>query len=109
VNEKIEGFYDLCKARGEMNGQRVIIPASNVRHLMLKQEVVDAVESGKFHIYAVETVDQGMEILTGVPAGERDSSGAFPVGSVNQRVESRLVEFAKKRLAVAQQAKAEAA
>ncbi len=98
VNEKIEGFFDLCKARG-LNGQGVIIPASNVRHLMLKLEVVDAVRSGTFKIYAVETIDQGIEILTGSPAGERDAHGKFPEATVNQRVESRLIEFAQTRLA----------
>jgi len=98
VNEKIEGFFDLCKARN-LDGQGVIIPASNVRHLMLKHDVVDAVHAGKFKIYAVESIDQGIEILTGVPAGERDSSGKFPGDSVNQRVEARLIEFAEKRLA----------
>jgi len=98
VNEKIEGFFDLCKAR-DLDGQGVIIPASNARHLMLRPDVVDAVRGGKFKIYAVETIDQGIEILTGLPAGERDASGKFPNGSVNQRVEARLVEFAEKRLA----------
>ncbi len=105
VNEKIEGFFDLCKAR-KLDGQGVIIPASNVRHLMLRQEVVDAVRAGTFKIYAVETIDQGIEILTGLPAGERDASGKFPEGSVNQRVEARLIEFAQKRMA-AQRTKTE--
>ena len=99
VNEKIEGFFDLCKRRGRVNGQGVLIPASNTRHLMLRRDVVDAVEAGQFHIYAVETIDQGIEILTGAPAGERDRSGQFPDGTVNQRVEARLIELAEKRLA----------
>jgi lon-related putative ATP-dependent protease len=99
VNEKIEGFFDLCKARGHQEGQGVMIPKSNVRHLMLRQDVVEAVRSGKFRIYAIETIDQGMEILTGVPAGERDASGTFPEGSVNQKVEARLIELAEKRRA----------
>lgn len=99
VNEKIEGFFDLCKRRGRLNGQGVLIPASNTRHLMLRRDVLDAVEAGQFHIYAVETIDQGIEILTGVPAGERDRSGKFPDGTVNQRVEARLIELAEKRLA----------
>ena len=98
VNEKIEGFFDLCRARN-LDGQGVIIPASNVRHLMLRHDVVDAVQAGKFKIFAVETIDQGIEILTGVPAGERDTSGKFPGNSVNERVEARLIEFAEKRLA----------
>jgi len=103
VNEKIEGFFDLCDARGLTGSQGVIIPASNVRHLMLRQDVVDAVRANKFRIYAVETIDQGIEILTGVPAGEADASGKFPDGSVNQKVEARLIDFASKRLASAQQ------
>jgi lon-related putative ATP-dependent protease len=107
VNEKIEGFFDLCKARGNMAGQGVIIPASNVRHLMLKHDVVDAARNGKFQIYAAETIDRGIEILTGVPAGERDPSGKFPEGSVNQKVEARLIELADRRLALARQTKAE--
>lgn len=106
VNEKIEGFFDLCKARN-LDGQGVIIPASNVRHLMLRHDVVDAVRAGKFKIHAVETIDQGIEILTGVPAGERDASGKFPDGSVNQKVETRLIEFAEKRLAAGRRTQAE--
>lgn len=77
----------------------MVIPNTNIRHLMLRRDVVDAVESGTFHIYAVETIDEGIEILTGVPAGERDASGKVPEGSVNQKVESRLIELAEKRLA----------
>jgi len=99
VNEKIEGFFDLCKHRGHRNGQGVMIPASNVRHLMLRRDVVEAVEQGNFAIYAVETIDQGIEILTGVAAGERDASGKFPEGTVNHKVEARLMELAEKRLA----------
>jgi lon-related putative ATP-dependent protease len=98
VNEKIEGFFDLCKAR-KLEGQGVVIPASNVRHLMLRKDVVEAVRAGRFKVYAVETIDQGIEILTGVPVGERDASGKFPEGSVNHRVETRLIELAEKRLA----------
>jgi len=71
VNEKIEGFFDICKARGLTGEQGVIIPATNVQHLMLKQEVIEAVEAGQFHIYPVKTVDEGLELLTGIPAGER--------------------------------------
>ena len=106
VNEKIEGFFDLCKARN-LDGQGVIIPASNVRHLMLRHDVVDAVQAGKFKIYSVESIDQGIEILTGEPAGERDSSGKFPADSVNQRVEARLIEFAEKRQAAGRRSQIE--
>jgi predicted ATP-dependent protease len=107
VNEKIEGFFDLCKARGRLTGQGVLVPSSNVRHLMLRQDVVDAVRAGTFHVYAVETIDQGIEILTGILAGERDAAGTFPEGSVNRKVEVRLVELAEKRLAAGRQAKPE--
>jgi lon-related putative ATP-dependent protease len=99
VNEKIEGFFDLCRARGLTGEHGVLIPATNVKHLMLRRDVVEAAEAGKFHVYPVETIDQGIEILTGVEAGDRDSAGRFPVGTVNQRVESRLIELAEKRKA----------
>ena len=85
VNEKIEGFFDLCEARGLDGSQGVVIPASNVKHLMLRERVIDAVAAGKFHLYAVETVDQGIEILTGMPADR-----------VNRRVEERLLDFAQR-------------
>ena len=94
VNEKIEGFFDLCKARG-LDGQGVLIPVSNKRHLMLRDEVIQAVAAGTFHICAIETIDQGIEILTGVPAGARDSTGRFTEGSVNDRIEQRLMAFAR--------------
>ncbi len=107
VNEKIEGFFDLCKARGPAGGQGVLIPASNVPHLMLRQDVVEAARNGKFHIYAVRTIDEGIEILTGFPAGQRDASGRFPEGSVNARVEARLVDLSEKRLAAGRMAEPE--
>jgi lon-related putative ATP-dependent protease len=94
VNEKIEGFFDVCRARGLTGEQGVLIPASNVKHLMLRQDVVEAAAAGQFHIYPVETIDQGIELLTGLPAGERDESGHFPEGSINQRVEARLAALA---------------
>jgi len=102
VNEKIEGFFDVCRLKGLTGEQGVLIPASNVRHLMLRRDVVQAVTDGQFHIYPVETIDQGIEILTGIPAGERDALGFFPEGSINQRVESRLVELAEKRAAASE-------
>jgi lon-related putative ATP-dependent protease len=97
VNEKIEGFFDLCHVRGLTGGQGVLIPQSNVKHLMLRKDVVEAVAEGKFRIFAVNTVDEGIEILTGVPAGQRDENGNFPEGTVNQRVETRLITLAEKR------------
>ncbi|MFQ6102284.1 MAG: Lon protease family protein [Anaerolineae bacterium] len=101
VNEKIEGFFDVCKARGLTGEQGVIIPASNVQHLMLRQDVVEAVEAGQFHVYSVRTVDQAVELLTGVTAGERDEEGNFPEGSINQLVEARLIELSEKQRAFA--------
>ena len=102
VNEKIEGFFDLCQARGLTGEQGVLIPASNVKHLMLRRDVVEAVEAGKFHVYPVETIDQGIALLTGLEAGERDLEGNFPEGSVNHRVEDRLIALAEKRRAFGQ-------
>ncbi|MDX1574565.1 MAG: ATP-binding protein [Kiloniellales bacterium] len=99
VNEKIEGFFDLCRARGLTGRQGVLIPASNVKHLMLHRRVVEAAEQGQFRIFAVKTIDQGLEILTGQPAGARDGDGRFPADSVNARVEARLIELADKRRA----------
>jgi lon-related putative ATP-dependent protease len=97
VNQKIEGFFDICEARGLTGDQGVIIPASNVKNLMLRHDVIDAVGEGRFHIYPVETVDEGIEILTGVPAGERGPDGNYPEGSINFKVEQRLGELAEKR------------
>lgn len=96
VNEKIEGFFEVCKAHGFTGKQSIIIPASNVKHLMLKEEVVDAVEKGKFHIYPVETIDEGIEILTGIKAGKRLDDGTFEADSINDRVQKRLVSMAEK-------------
>ena len=97
VNEKIEGFFDICQARGLNGEQGVLIPASNIKHLMLRHDVVKAVEAGKFHVYPVETVDQGLKILTGLPAGTQDATGEYPEGSVNHAVQLRLTELAQKR------------
>lgn len=96
VNEKVEGFYQTCVARGKLTGkQGVIIPWQNVQNLMLDEEVVDAVRRGRFHIWPVRTIDQGIEILTGCPAGERLKDGSFPEGTVNGLVAKRLAEFAE--------------
>lgn len=96
VNEKIEGFFRVCEAKGLTGDQGVIIPQSNVKHLMLRQEVIRAVQQGMFNIYAVSTVDEGIEILTGKPAGERMDDGTYPEGTVNWAVEKRLRELAAK-------------
>ena len=96
VNEKIEGFFDICNARGLTGSHGVLIPASNVKHLMLRRDVVAAAERGRFHIYPVEMIDQGIELLTGVTAGEADGDGRFPPDTVNGRVEATLLEFAER-------------
>ena len=96
VNEKIEGFFEVCRVRGLTGKQGVIIPASNVKHLMLKEDVVEAVNQGKFHIYPVSTIDEGIEILTGVKAGRRLKNGSFQDDSINDRVQKRLITLAKK-------------
>ena len=95
VNEKIEGFFDLCESRGLCGEQGVIIPASNVRHLMLKKEVVAAMEQGRFSVTAVDNVDEAVELLTGLAAGVRDEAGNYPADSLNGRVEAILQAFAK--------------
>jgi predicted ATP-dependent protease len=95
VNQKIQGFYDLCKVQGFTGDQGVMIPAQNARNLMLRNDVVEAVADGRFHIYAVHTIDEGIGILTGVPAGERDESNAYKKGTINFLVENRLQEFAE--------------
>jgi len=100
VNEKIEGFFDLCKARGLTGDQGVLIPESNVKHLMLRRDVVAAVQSGQFHIYPITHIDEGIEVLTGMPAGAPDKRGKYPKGTVNHAVMARLAEMAKKRQAL---------
>lgn len=96
VNEKIEGFFDICKERGLTGTQGVLIPESNVKHLMLKNDVIEAIKQKKFFIYPIKNVDEAMEILTGLSAGERDESGNFAKGSINALVEETLVAYAQK-------------
>jgi len=93
VNWKIEGFFEACTARGLTGKQGVIIPKANLPELMLRPDVVQAVKDGKFHIYAVATIDEGIELLTGVPAGEADKKGVYPPGTVNGKVMARLAEL----------------
>jgi ATP-dependent Lon protease len=94
VNQKIEGFFAVCRAKGLTGTQGVMIPVQNVDDLMLKKEVIDAVKDGTFHIYPVETIDQGVEILTGVPAGALGKEGIYPEGTMNHRVNQKLSGFA---------------
>ena len=98
VNEKIEGFFDICKARGLAAGHGVLIPAANVQHLMLAQEVVDAAAAGFFSVTPILTIDQGIELLTGVPAGAEDATGTYPEGTINRAVAVRLAAFAQRTL-----------
>lgn len=97
VNEKIEGFFDICAARGLTGEQGVLIPATNVPHLMLRPDVVQAVADGRFRVLPVATIDEGIALLTGVPAGVRGAAGTYPEDSVNGRVEARLAAFAAAR------------
>ena len=97
VNEKIEGFFDICTARGLTGQQGVLIPEANVKHLMLREDVVAACAKRQFSIYSVAHIDEGIEILTGVKAGARGADGLFPAGSINRLVEDKLTEFAAAR------------
>lgn len=85
----------MCKAKGLSGKQGVLIPKTNVKNLMLREEIVEAVKAGKFHHYPVETIDQGIEILTGIPAGEQKEDGTYPENTINKNVEKRLSEFAE--------------
>ncbi len=95
VNQKIEGFYDICKTKGLTGNQGVLIPSSNVRNLMLREDIVEAIREGNFAVYAVDTVDEGIEILTGIKAGKRLEDGKFEEGSINDRVQKRLEQLAR--------------
>jgi predicted ATP-dependent protease len=96
VNEKIEGFFDICQARGLSGDQGVLIPSMNVKHLMLREDVVKAVKAGEFAVYPIDTIDQGITLLTGTPAGARDKDGQYPEDSVNGRVEANLIRFSER-------------
>ncbi|NNE21535.1 MAG: AAA family ATPase [Rhizobiales bacterium] len=97
ANEKIEGFFDICSERGLTGDQGVLVPASNVKHLMLREDVITACKKGQFRIYSVKHIDEGIEILTGTKAGKRGKNGSFPAGSINRMVEDKLAEFAAVR------------
>ncbi len=98
VNQKVEGFYEVCKTKGLTGRQGVMIPKSNAKNLMLKREVVRAVENGKFAIYPVETIQEGIEILTGIPAGSPDEKGDFPVDTIYGKVQKTLTYYLKQSL-----------
>jgi predicted ATP-dependent protease len=95
INQKIEGFYDVCRLKGLTQAQGVLMPKSNCRNLMLRPDVVQAIKDGKFRVYAVNSIDEGIEVLTGVPAGERGPDGRYPDGSINGRVEKKLRQFSE--------------
>ena len=96
VNAKIEGFYDVCRETGLTGDQGVLIPKANLRNLMLREDVVEAVREGKFHIHAVSRVEEGIELLTGVPAGEGDENGEYPKGTIYAKARAKLQEYAAK-------------
>jgi len=93
VNFKVEGFFDVCVRRGLTGEQGVMIPAANVQHLMLRRDVVEAVEAGKFHVWAVASIDEGIEVLTGVAGGEPLEEGGWPEDSINGMVDRRLEDL----------------
>ncbi|MHB1948182.1 MAG: Lon protease family protein [Gammaproteobacteria bacterium] len=97
INEKIEGFYDICQAQGLTNNQGVIIPSVNKQNLMLRDDIIDAVRDQKFHIYPIETVDEALSLLTGLPTGKRDNENQFPKNSLYYRIEQRLKKFSQVR------------
>jgi predicted ATP-dependent protease len=96
VCAKIEAFFDLCAARGLTGTQGVLLPAANARHIILRDDVANAIGEGRFHLYGVRDVNEGIEVLTGIPAGVRDRDGRFPAASVFGRVERRLIELAER-------------
>lgn len=95
VNEKIEGFFQICKMRGLDGSHGVMIPIQNVDNLQLSDEIIEAVKNKKFHIYSVSTIEEGIEVLTGVPAGKKDKDGHFPAGTINYLVYEKLKKYAK--------------
>ena len=96
VNHKIEGFFQVCQSKGLTGDQGVLIPYQNLRNLMLREEVVEVVRSGQFHIYSAKTIDEGIEVLTGIPAGEKQEDGTYPEGTINFLVDKQLKEMAER-------------
>ena len=93
VNEKIEGFFDICKIQGLTGTQGVLIPKTNVPNLMLRQDVLEAAKNGSFHIYPITSIDEGIELLTGIPAGKLNENAEYPIGSINRKIQIRLKNF----------------
>jgi predicted ATP-dependent protease len=96
INQKVEGFFEVCRAKGLTGNQGVLMPAKNLKHLMLRDEVIEAVKSGKFHIWAVSNIDEGIEVLTGIEAGQKKDGGGYPEGTINYKVDHNLREMAAK-------------
>jgi predicted ATP-dependent protease len=96
VNEKIEGYFDICKERGLTGEQGVLIPAANAKHLMLREDIRAAAAGGQFNIYPIETIDQGIELLTGIQMGAQDAEGRYPPDTISGMVQSRLSQLAEK-------------
>jgi lon-related putative ATP-dependent protease len=107
VNEKIEGFFEVCRLKGLTGYQGVMIPESNMKHLMLREHVVEAVSQGKFHIFPIATIDQGIALLTGIEAGERQPDGTYPEDTINRAVQNRIRELAEKAKAFGKEEKEE--
>ena len=101
MTAKIEGFFAVCKAKGLTGEQGIIIPAANVPNLMLDEQVIEAVRADQFHVWAVHTIDEGIELLTGQPAGQRGSEGQYPEGTVHWLVEDRMRDYAERLRAFA--------
>ena len=95
VNEKIEGFYQICKIRGFNGDHGVMIPIQNIENLSLSDEIIDSVKKGEFHVYAISSIEEGIEVLTGVPAGKKDKFGHFPAGTINYLVYDKLKKYAE--------------
>jgi predicted ATP-dependent protease len=95
VTAKVEGFYEVCRQAGLTERQGVLVPAANVRHLMLKPAVVDAVKAGRFHVFTATTIEEAVELLAGTPVGERRADGTFSEGSVNRLIDDRLHAMAE--------------
>ncbi len=107
INQKVEGFFDVCLERGLTGKQGVMFPASNVQHLMLRKDIIEVVRSGLYHLWPIKTIEQGIKILTGVPAGRRGKNGKFPAGTVYHAIEKRLIDYHRESLKLKQRLKKE--